>query len=206
MGGLEAGERGAGSADEAVDRPPRTGYASPMRLSLRTPSMNVLPLGLRLPVLLAAVVAFVLALAFALVARAADAPGGTTPTPPTNPELAMYCSLGVAVLTMLASVMREDNTLISWAPPVVTRILTVFVLGGGAQTCLLAIKAGTPWRDAVIAALTSASIAWATAGKRVPPGLTSAEAVVAKSGRPPPPASPPPAVPPGSPSAPGVAV
>jgi hypothetical protein len=151
-------------------------------------------------------VAFVVAMAFALVAHAQTGvtpPGpAPAPVPPTNAELAGYCAAGVAFLNMLASMMRDDNNVIKWAPPVVTRILVV-AAGGVGQAFLLALAAGTPWPKAIVGAIASATIAWGASGTRAP-GSTGG------SKRPPGPAPevnipPPPAVPPpASPSLPGV--
>lgn len=103
---------------------------------------------------------------------------------PNPKELVAYCSFGYMVLNAIASALREDNPVITYAPPVVIRILMI-ATGTGILGALLSVTTGTPWYLAAVSAITAGSAAWVTSGKRVTPGVSHEEAVKQKSGRPP---------------------
>lgn len=108
-------------------------------------------------------------------------------SPPNNingPVLAGYCGFAYMIINSVVSSMREDNIVITWAPPVLVRVIAA-LFGGAIQTCLMAITTGIPWSQALGAAVVTVSAAWITSGKRVKPGVSSTEAIAQKSGKPP---------------------
>jgi hypothetical protein len=120
-----------------------------------------------------------------MLAAAQDIPA----SPAGNPNDAMlvgYCGLAAMLIGAVLRALSADNKTLPFtvSPQAMVMVATV---GGIAEACLLAIVHGTPWLQAIGAAVLSATMAATHAGHVSSPAAMSLAGSKPGSGRPPPP-------------------